>query len=98
MKNIVITIATESNKTIASGYDPSFYETEESQFEDVINDLTALKTNLEGESLIIFVVTWANGDKTDSESSTYVDLDNLIEVYRLKIKAIKASRKTNKEK
>lgn len=98
MKNIVITIATESNKTIASGYDPSFYETEESQFEDVVNDLTALKTNLEGESLMIFVVTWANGDKTDSESSTYVDLDNLIELYRSKIKAIKARRKANKEK
>ena len=47
---------------------------------------------------MIFVVTWANGDKTDSESSTYVELDNLIEVYRLKIKAIKARRKTNKEK
>ena len=98
MKNIVITVAAESNKTIASGYNPSFYETEESQFEDVVNDLMALKTNLEGESLMIFVVTWTDDDKSDSESSTYVDLDNLIEVYRSKIKAIKARRKTNKEK
>ena len=98
MKNIVITVAAESNKTIASGYNPSFYETEESQFEDVVNDLMALKTNLEGESLMIFVVAWADEDKSDSESSTYVDLDNLIELYRSKIKAIKARRKINKEK
>lgn len=98
MKNIVITVAAESNKTIASGYNPSFYETEESQFEDVVNDLMVLKTNLEGESLMIFVVTWADEDKSDSESSTYVDLDNLIELYRSKIKAIKARRKANKEK
>lgn len=83
MNNIVITIATGTNKVIASGYSPSFYETEAQQFEDIVKDLKNIKKNLADESLFICVATWAD-KKENSNGIVYENIDELINEFKSK--------------
>lgn len=83
MNNIVITIVTDTNKIIASGYNPSFYETETQQFEDIVKDLKNIKKNLADEGLFICVATWA-GKKEESSGLVYETIDEVINEYKAK--------------
>ncbi len=83
MNNIIITIATDTNKIITSGYNPSFYETEAKQFEDVVKDLENIKKNLADEKLFICVATWAD-KKENSSGLIYETIDELINDFKSK--------------
>ena len=83
MNNIIITIATDTNKIITSGYNPNFYESEAKQFEDVVKDLENIKKNLADEKLFICAAFW-NDDLKKSNGRLYQTIDELINEFKSK--------------
>lgn len=79
MKHITITFCTSDNRTQANGYDPKFYDNQEKQYVDIVNDMNTAK-KVFGDNLAVITVTeWEKVGEI--ESTTYRSIDEVIKRY-----------------